>query len=189
MMRLTLRMDNLLDALLNVARIGRVGLDYEEVDLAKVVTEALEMLGSRLTDGGLEVRVPRPMPTLSCDRVRVREVFANLISNALKYNDKPHPWIEIGYQDADGTLPQVFFVRDNGIGIESRHRERVFQIFKRLHPRDAFGGGAGAGLAIVRKLVEQHHGRIWFDAQPGVGSTFYFTLEKNVQAGSGQRHD
>jgi chemotaxis family two-component system sensor kinase Cph1 len=189
MMRLSLRMDNLLDALLNVARIGRVGLDYEEVDLAAVVTEALEMLGSRLTNGGLEVRVPRPMPRLSCDRARVREVFANLISNALKYNDKPHPWIEIGYLDSDGVLPQVFFVRDNGIGIESRHRERVFQIFKRLHPRDAFGGGAGAGLAIVRKLVEQHHGRIWFDAQPGVGSTFYFTLEEGVLAASGHRHD
>ena len=189
MMRLTLRMDNLLDALLNVARIGRVGLDYEEVDLAAVVTEALEMLGSRLTDGALEVRVPRTMPHMTCDRARVREVFANLISNALKYNDKPHPWIEIGYLDADGVLPQVFYVRDNGIGIESRHRERVFQIFKRLHPRDAFGGGAGAGLAIVRKLVEQHHGRIWFDAQPGVGSTFYFTLEEDVVAASGVGHE
>ncbi|MDY7573252.1 ATP-binding protein [Actimicrobium sp. CCI2.3] len=189
MMRLTLRMDNLLDALLNVARIGRVGLDYEEVDLAAVVTEALEMLGSRLTDGALEVRVPRAMPQMTCDRARVREVFANLISNALKYNDKPHPWIEIGYLDADGVVPQVFYVRDNGIGIESRHRERVFQIFKRLHPRDAFGGGAGAGLAIVRKLVEQHHGRIWFDAQPGVGSTFYFTLEEDAVAASGVGHE
>ncbi|MFT5589151.1 MAG: chemotaxis family two-component system sensor kinase Cph1 [Bradyrhizobium sp.] len=187
-MRLTLRMDNLLDALLNVARIGRVGLEVEEVDLAAVVVEALEMLGSRLTDGGLEVRVPRQMPHLQCDRVRVREVFANLISNALKYNDKPQPWIEIGYLERDGTLPQVFFVRDNGIGIESRHRERIFQIFKRLHPRDAFGGGAGAGLAIVRKLVEQHHGRVWFDAQPGVGSTFYFTLEEDVPASPGYRH-
>jgi chemotaxis family two-component system sensor kinase Cph1 len=188
MMRLTLRMDNLLDALLNVARIGREGLDYEEVELGAVVTEALEMLGSRLTDGGLEIRVPRPMPASSCDRARVREVFANLIANALKYNDKPHPWIEVGYLDADGVLPQVFFVRDNGIGIESRHRERIFQIFKRLHPRDAFGGGAGAGLAIVRKLVEQHHGRIWFDSQPGVGSTFYFTLKEDVVAAPDPRH-
>ena len=188
MMRLTLRMDNLLDALLNVARIGREGLDYEEVELGAVVTEALEMLGSRLTDGGLEIRVPRPMPASSCDRARVREVFANLIANALKYNDKPHPWIEVGYLDADGVLPQIFFVRDNGIGIESRHRERIFQIFKRLHPRDAFGGGAGAGLAIVRKLVEQHHGRIWFDSQPGVGSTFYFTLKEDVVAAPDPRH-
>lgn len=176
-MRLTLRMDNLLDALLNFARIGRLGLDYEDVDLGAVVVEALEMLGSRLADSGLEVRIPRPLPQLLCDRVRVREVFANLISNALKYNDKPEPWLEIGYLDRDGTAPQVFYVRDNGIGIESRHRERVFQIFKRLHPRDAYGGGSGAGLAIVRKLVEQHDGRIWFDAEPDVGATFYFTLE------------
>ncbi|MEB0135386.1 ATP-binding protein [Actimicrobium sp. CCC2.4] len=187
-MRLTLRMDNLLDALLNYARIGRIGLDYEEVDLGAVVAEALEMLGSRLAVSGLEVRIPRPMPILACDRIRVREVFANLISNALKYNDKPAPWLEIGYLDHDGTTPLVFFVRDNGIGIESRHCDRVFQIFKRLHPRDAYGGGAGAGLAVVRKLVEQHHGRIWFDAEPGVGATFYFTLKAPGLAAPAQVH-
>ncbi|EGF31147.1 Phytochrome, two-component sensor histidine kinase [Oxalobacteraceae bacterium IMCC9480] len=176
-MRLTLRMDNLLDSLLNFARIGRIGLDYEEVDLGTVVAEALDMLGARLSVSGLEVRIPRSLPVLACDRVRVREIFANLISNALKYNDKAAPWLEIGYLDRDGTAPLVFFVRDNGIGIESRHHDRVFEIFKRLHPRDAYGGGAGAGLAVVRKLVEQHHGRIWFDAEPGIGATFYFTLE------------
>ncbi len=175
-MRLTLRMDNLLDALLDLARIGRLREGHEEVDLGEVVAEALALLDAGLA-GDLEVRIPRPLPSLPCDRIQVRDVFANLISNALKYNDKPQPRIEIGYLDQDGVLPLVFFVRDNGIGIENSHRERVFQLFKRRHPGDMFGGGASAGLVIVRKLVEQHHGRIWFDAKPGVGSTFYFTLE------------
>jgi two-component system, chemotaxis family, sensor kinase Cph1 len=70
----------------------------------------------------------------------------------------------------------VYYVRDNGIGIEARHHERVFTIFKRLHAADAYGGGSGAGLTIVRKMVEQHQGVIWFDSQPGMGTTFYFTL-------------
>ncbi|GAA4032854.1 ATP-binding protein [Actimicrobium antarcticum] len=192
LLRLTVRMDSLLDALLHFARVGRLSLDYEPVDLGVVVGEALDMLGSRLTESGVQVRLPRPLPVVQCDRVRAREIFANLISNAVKYNDKPAPLLEIGYVDAGDINPAapwplasspvqkealLFYVRDNGIGIEHRHQERVFQIFKRLHPRDAFGGGSGAGLAIARKLVEQHNGRIWFDSTPGVGTTFYFTLE------------
>ena len=192
LLRMTVRMDGLLDALLHFARVGRLSLEYEDTDLNAVVAEAIEMLGARLAESGLEVRIARALPMLRCDRMRVREVFANLIANATKYNDKPQLWLEIGYFDpqvADHTSAwqpepplapgpsQVFFVRDNGIGIEKRHQERIFQIFKRLHPRDAFGGGSGAGLAIARKLVEQHRGRIWFDSAIGVGTTFYFTLE------------
>jgi light-regulated signal transduction histidine kinase (bacteriophytochrome) len=108
----------------------------------------------------------------------VREVFANLISNAAKYNDKPQRRIEIGYLDpVDGAdTVSTFYVRDNGIGIDTKHSERVFMMFKRLHTRDAYGGGSGAGLAIVKKLVEQHNGHSWFTSELGVGTTFYFTL-------------
>lgn len=190
-LRLTVRMDNLLDALLHFARVGRLSLEFEEADLGPVLVEALEMMGARLVDSGVEVRIPRPMPHVRCDRVRVREVLSNLLSNAVKYSDKPAPWVEIGYFGAQEAAPafvrpqavptgaagqRIFYVRDNGIGIEWRHCERVFAIFKRLHPRDAYGGGSGAGLAIARKLVEQHHGHIWFDSELGAGSTFYFTL-------------
>ena len=190
-MRLTTRMDDLLDALLHFARIGRISLELEHVDLAAVLVEALEMMGSRLTGSGVEIRIPRPLPSVWCDRIRVRDVFSNLLSNAVKYRDKAHSWVEIGYLDVHDTAPsfarpdpapmetvgqRIFYVRDNGIGVESRHFERVFEIFKRLHSREAFGGGSGAGLAIARKLVEQHHGRIWLDSVPGAGSTFYFTL-------------
>jgi light-regulated signal transduction histidine kinase (bacteriophytochrome) len=178
LLRLTVRMDSLLDALLHFSRVGRLSLDRKTVALDDVVAEAIEMLGARLLECDVEVRVPRPLPALFCDRIRVREIFANLISNAAKYNDKQQRWIEIGYLDpvdADARIT-TFYVRDNGIGIEDRHAERVFMMFKRLHARDAFCGGSGAGLAIVKKLVEQHHGRSWFTSDPGVGTTFYFTL-------------
>jgi two-component system, chemotaxis family, sensor kinase Cph1 len=191
LLRTTVRMDTLLDALLHYSQVGRLSLDFDDVDLGAMLAEALEMLGARLVESGLEVRVPRPLPAVHGDRARVREILSNLISNAAKYNDKPDPWVEIGYIRAhdDGSAAlrpastpaeakddTIFYVRDNGIGIEQRHNERVFAIFKRLHTQDAFGGGSGVGLTIVRKMVEQHRGRIWFESAPGVGSTFYFTL-------------
>jgi signal transduction histidine kinase len=115
--------------------------------------------------------------------VRLGEVFANLITNALKYNDKPQRWIEIGVVDTpravggDAAREQTFYVRDNGIGIPDRHLATVFRIFKRLHARDEFGGGTGAGLTIVRKIVERHHGRVWIESTPGQGTTVFFTLQ------------
>ena len=196
MLRLTVRMDSLLNALLHFSRVGRVLLEREEVPLDEVLADAVDSLGARLEDGRVEIRVPRPMPAVRCDRVRMREIFANLVANAAKYNDKPERWIEVGYIDP-GETPQptdrlgvaalragerVLYVRDNGIGIDARHRDRVFMIFKRLHARDEFGGGSGAGLAIVKKLVDQHQGAIWFESAAGVGTTFYFTLG-SAQAG------
>ena len=105
----------------------------------------------------------------------------NLLSNALKYNDKAEREIEIGFAELpDGGT--VFHVKDNGIGIDPRHFDVVFKIFKRLHEREAFGGGSGAGLAIVRRLIEQHRGRIWVNSTPGAGSTFFFTLAETPLA-------
>lgn len=191
LLRTTVRMDSLLDALLHYSQVGRLSLDFGDIYLGTVLTEALEMLGARLVESRLEVRVPRPLPAAYGDRARVREVLLNLISNAAKYNDKPDPWVEIGYigaHDDGSAAPRpastpaeakddtIFYVRDNGIGIEQRHHERVFAIFKRLHSQDAFGGGTGVGLTIARKMVEQHRGRIWFESTPGVGTTFHFTL-------------
>lgn len=185
LMRLTTRMDDLLDSLLHFSRVGRLGLAFAPVDLNEVLDEALEIVVGR--GDGSEVSVPRPLPTVLCDRVRVREVLVNLISNAFKYNDKPVRLVEVGYlspEEAAGRpdVPAacaghtVVYVRDNGIGIERRHFEHVFRMFKRLHAREAYGGGAGAGLTIVRKLVERHGGGVWLESTPGQGSTFHFTL-------------
>jgi len=175
LMRLTLRMDSLLDSLLHFSRVGRATLQFQPVDLNEVLEDALEMVAARRQEVPTLIHIPQPLPTVVCDRMRAREIFVNLLANALKYNDQPQREIEIGCH-ANDTRGPVFFVRDNGIGIEPRHFEMVFKMFKRLHGRDAFGGGTGAGLSIVRKLVEQHRGSVWLESTPGAGSTFYFTL-------------
>jgi light-regulated signal transduction histidine kinase (bacteriophytochrome) len=187
LMRLSLRMDSLLDSLLHFSRVGREDLTLEMVDLNTVLADASEMVGSRMGEDGTLIKAPRPLPTVICDHVRVREVLVNLLSNALKYNDTEVRRVEVGYVGTDETAlrhgfpagadqQMVFFVRDNGIGIAPRHADQVFKMFKRLHGRDEYGGGTGAGLTIVRKLVERHHGEVWLDSVPGEGSTFYFTL-------------
>jgi light-regulated signal transduction histidine kinase (bacteriophytochrome) len=184
LLRMTVRMDSLLDSLLHFSRLGRRTLELEPVDLNQVLDEAIEMVSSRTSEGSSEFVVPRPLPTVRCDRMRVREVLMNLLSNALKYNVQPHKRIEIGYlaphePGAHAAWPPehtVFYVRDNGIGIERRHFDAVFQMFKRLHGRDEYDGGSGAGLAIVKQVIVRHHGQIWLESTPGLGSTFYFTL-------------
>ncbi|MGE3538812.1 MAG: ATP-binding protein [Candidatus Tectimicrobiota bacterium] len=172
-LRLTQRMDDLIDSLFQYSRVGRVELAFHQVALQDVLTQTLDLLRAHLEDGGVIVRVPRPLPVVACDRVRVAEVFNNLLINAIKYNDKTERWIEVGYEDTD---PPVFYVRDNGIGIAPEDTEQIFQIFRRLHGRDAYGGGSGAGLTITKKVVERHGGRLWVVSTPGEGSTFFFTL-------------
>lgn len=174
--RLSRRMETLIDSLLHFSRLGRVDLAVDQVDLNQTVEEVLESLGISLREENVQVCIPKPLPTVRADRVRVGEIFQNLIVNAMRYNDKPEKRIEIG--TLDGTVPPVFFVRDNGIGILEKHHDSVFRIFKRLHGRDKYGGGTGAGLTIVKKIVERHHGRIWLESAPGDGTTFYFTLQE-----------
>ena len=191
LMRLTTRMDSLLDSLLQFSRVGRTTLELEPTNLDEVVREALEMVGSRTTNPSSEVFIPRALPRALCDRVRVREIFVNLLSNALKYNDKPSKHIEVGYVARGENLPRpkappgaaehtIFFVKDNGIGISDKHIGPIFTMFRRLHAQDAFGGGTGVGLTIVQKLVERHRGQVWVDATLGWGSTFFFTLPGDV---------
>jgi signal transduction histidine kinase len=175
--RLSRRMETLIDSLLQYSRLGRVDLAIEDVDLNEMVGEVLDSIDIGLRENRVEVRIPRPLPAVRCDPVRVRELYYNLIVNGMKYNDKPEKWIEIGWE-GNGTGPRSFYVRDNGIGIPEKHREAIFRIFKRLHGRDKFGGGTGAGLTIVKKIVERHNGRIWVDSVIGEGTTIHFTLEK-----------
>jgi signal transduction histidine kinase len=179
--RLTRRMETLIDSLLHFSRLGRVDLAIDRVDLNAIVGEVVDSLGINLEEAGVEVRVPRPLPAVQADRARVGEIFHNLIINAMKYNDKAEKWIEVGYQEDGGGAPPVFHVRDNGIGIPEKHFESVFRIFKRLHGRDKFGGGTGAGLTIVKKIIERHNGKIWVESTHGLGTTFYFTLERGAE--------
>jgi signal transduction histidine kinase len=176
LIRLTRRMETLIDSLLHFSRLGRVDLAIDQVDLNVIVREAVDSLDINLKEAGIELRVPRRLPTVRADRARVGEIFYNLIVNAMKYNDKERKWIEVGYLDEPAERPPVFYVRDNGIGIQAKHFDSVFRIFKRLHGRDKYGGGTGAGLTIVKKIVERHNGKIWVESTYGEGTTFYFTL-------------
>ncbi|GAB4455495.1 MAG: ATP-binding protein [Armatimonadaceae bacterium] len=188
--RLAHRMDGLLDSLLHYSRLGRVELELRPCDLNAILTEVQEALHSRISETGVEVRVPRSLPIVSCDAVQMGEVFTNLLSNAIKYNNREAGrWVEIGIispEELDThTIPPgfsedqpLFYVRDNGIGIDEKHRETVFRIFRRLHARDAFGGGSGAGLTITRRIIERHGGRIDFSSTPGEGTTFFFSLDQ-----------
>ncbi|MGC1196929.1 MAG: GAF domain-containing protein, partial [Geitlerinemataceae cyanobacterium] len=130
MIRLTQRMEDLLDSLLHCSRLDRTELSVQTTDVNEIVHRVREMLAPRIEETGAEIRIPRPLPTVCCDRVRVGEVFGNLIANAIKYNDRSDKWVEIGFLDS--TDPLVFYVRDNGIGIREKHLDKVFQIFQRL---------------------------------------------------------
>jgi len=187
LMRLTRRMESLIESLLHYSHVGRAELAMEQTDVQDVVEETLELLAARLQEGQVDVRIPVRLPMVRADRVRVGEIFNNLIANAVKYNDKAEKWVEIGCETSpgeDGAMRHIFYVRDNGIGIAEQHHQSVFNIFRRLHGREEYGGGTGAGLTIVRKIVERHGGTIWLVSQPGAGSTFYFTLEPS----SGRTH-
>jgi light-regulated signal transduction histidine kinase (bacteriophytochrome) len=175
LVRLTQRMEDLINSLLHFSRVGRIDLAYTDTPLNDVLGQTLELLHARIQAAEVEIRVPRVLPSARCDRVRVGEVFNNLIANAIKYNNKAQKWIEIGYLD---DSPAVFYVRDNGIGIHEKHYETIFRIFKRLHTRDEYGGGTGSGLTITRKIIERHGGHIRVESVYGQGTTFYFTLEE-----------
>ena len=187
LIKLTLRMDSLLDSLLQLSRVVQRDEIAEVCDLNELVAESIEMVDQRRGGSAPEFVIPRPLPRVRCCRIRVREVLYNLISNALKYNTSAVRRVEIGHIEPSesgrrGQIPpgainqRVYFVRDNGIGIEPRHNEQEFKLFKRLHGREEFGGGSGIGLAIVKKIVEKQGGEIWLESAPGQGTTFYFTL-------------
>lgn len=194
LMRLTLRMDSLLDSLLHFSRVGRMELAFNDADLNAVVADAIEMTGARRLDSHCSIDIPRPLPVVPCDSVRVCEIYSNLLANAMKYKRQVEAHIELGYIGVEEATERpnappaaaghpVFYVRDQGIGIDPRHYEQVFRLFKRMHGRDEYGGGVGAGLTIVQKLVQRHGGRVWIDSRLGVGTTFYFTLQ-GMQVGA-----
>jgi two-component system, chemotaxis family, sensor kinase Cph1 len=187
---LTQRMDTLISVLLKFSQLGQAELDLQETDLNDVLHLAIEVVRASRPEPQFEIRIPRPLPMAQCDAVMVNELFCNLLSNAFKYNNKAEGWAEVGYFDPaeqiekgwikprpQDSIPLLFYLQDNGIGMRSRHLEIVFKLFKRLHAQEEYGGGTGAGLTIARKVVERHGGRIWAESTYGEGSTFYFTLE------------
>lgn len=175
--QLTRRMESLLDSLLKYSRLSQSEMHLHEVNLDAAVSDALELLPAIRQANPAEIRRPRPLPAVKADANLMTEVFLNLISNALKYHDKPDGrWVEIGWQEGEAGHPPIFYVSDNGIGIAPEHHEQIFRIFRRLHGRESYGGGTGAGLTIAQKLIERHGGKLWLESTPGSGSRFSFTL-------------
>lgn len=170
--RSSLRMRNLIDDLLRLSSIGTRQETLEKVYLSEVFEQIKEDMKSRLENVSLQL--PKTMPIIIANRTRMVELFGNLISNAIKYNDKPEKRIEIGWTQ-QGEFYK-FYVRDNGIGIEEQYLEKVFELFERLNPRGDDYESTGAGLAICKRIVEEYGGKIWVESKVGEGSTFYFTL-------------
>ncbi|CAN1210598.1 ATP-binding protein [Tumidithrix helvetica PCC 7403] len=182
LVRLTKRMESLIESLLKFSRLGRQELQMRQIDLNQLLDDTSELFQMNPQWVGCTIRIPRPLPLVWGDRVLVGEIFTNLISNGFKYNDSHEKYAEIGWldlSDPDNKMVTLY-VRDNGIGIRDRHLESVFRIFKRLHAQGKYGGGTGAGLTIVKKIVERHGGSIRVESTYGKGTTFWFTLPIQV---------
>jgi signal transduction histidine kinase len=166
------RMRELVRDLLEYAQVSTTGQPFEPVDCNEVVREALDELGGVITDSGAELIVDT-LPTVPGDPFQLRQLFANLFDNAVKFRGDEAPQVKVTAEQGDGEW--LFAVHDNGIGIDPRYAIHVFTIFQRLHGRDDYGG-TGVGLAICKKIVERHGGRIWLDSDAGKGCTVHFTL-------------
>ncbi|MDP3732553.1 MAG: PAS domain S-box protein [Candidatus Omnitrophota bacterium] len=178
------RMQDLIEDLLEISRIDRQRNLIEEVEVSDLISEVKLRLEYTIKEKNAEIVTSDNLPKIFCDRVRLIEVFANLFSNAIKFNDKPNPRIEIGCSTKDDHYE--FSVKDNGPGIEQEYYEKIFEIFQRLGKKEDHDG-TGAGLTIVRKIVEMHKGRIRVDSKVGEYTTFYFTIPRRKEAILGKK--
>lgn len=166
------RLEQQIKDLLDYSRVTTRGKEFTRVDVNAVLEQVLKDLS--LTIKEKKARITHaPLPEVMADRSQLARVFQNLIGNALKFCGDKHPQVHIGAEQVNGEWQ--FFVQDRGIGIDPKHHERIFLMFERLHSRAEYPG-TGIGLAICKKIVERHGGRIWVESQPGQGSTFYFTI-------------
>lgn len=175
----TEKMQQLLNDLLELSRVGRLRNEAEHIPFDALVREAVELVHGRIMERGVAVHIDSNMPVVYGDKPRLLEVVQNLVDNAAKFmGDQPDPRVEIGWHgEEDGR--HVFCVRDNGIGISVEHHERIFGLFNKL---DVKADGTGIGLALVKRIVEVHGGRIWVESEPGSGSAFYFTLPASPES-------
>ncbi len=171
------RMKNLIDDLLTLSRVGRLAEIPHAVSVKTVLSDILHDFEFTLREKNATVSVPETLPDVTYDATQLGMVFRNLISNAVKFNPGPAPHVVIGVKEEEREF--VFTVADNGIGIEPQHFDKIFVIFQRLHRSEEYRG-TGAGLTIVKKIVERHHGRIWVESEVGKGTTFFFTVPKQV---------
>jgi len=167
-------MGRMIDGLLNLSRVGRAELQRRPVDMAGLVEKARSQLGPEAARPTLRWEIGA-LPAASGDPELLQLVWINLLSNALKYSSRhPQPEIQVGARTA-GDGKAVFFVRDNGVGFDMHYGGKLFNVFQRLHRQDEFAG-IGIGLAVVRRVIERHGGRVWAESKINGGATFYFSL-------------
>ncbi len=177
-MRLTKRMQLLIDALLKFSRLGRQALQMQPIDLNQLLNDISKVFQMNPQWNDCEIRIPKPLPPIWGDPALVEEIFTNLISNGFKYNKSSQKWVEVGCLASPAPPGErvTLYVKDNGIGIREKHLESIFTLFKRLHGPSKYGGGTGAGLTIVQKIVERHGGTLQVESIYEQGTTFRLTL-------------
>ncbi|MBC8053496.1 MAG: GHKL domain-containing protein [Sphingobacteriaceae bacterium] len=167
------RMQQLVQGLLDYSRIGKE-VSLKPVNCNEIINEVMDDMAASINESAAKISV-QPLPELTGNPIEMRQLFQNLLSNALKFRKKDtSPQISITAEQQ--TSNWLFSIKDNGIGIAEADKDKIFTIFKRLHNRDEYEG-TGIGLSHCRKIVEQHGGNIWIDSQPGLGSTFHFTIQ------------
>jgi PAS domain S-box-containing protein len=169
------RMKHLINDLLNYSRVAASSSSFGPVDCGEVLQSVLRNLKLAVDESGAVIKAD-PLPVVTGERAHLEQLFQNLLGNAIKYRSQHRPEISIHCHPTEGMVR--FEVRDNGIGFEEKFADRIFELFRRLHARDQYPG-TGVGLALCKKIVERHGGRIWADAQPGVGARFSFELRPN----------
>lgn len=166
--------------LLYFSRLGRAKESVAPVNVSNVLSDIIANLKDTFIEASAKISIETDLPVVTGNQAHVTTIFQNLIVNAIKYNESAEKEVTIGCrpkcQHMDDTFENVFYVRDNGIGIPMKFQEQVFQIFKRLHNESAYGEGTGAGLAFVKKIIDSSRGRIWVESEEGRGATFYFTF-------------
>lgn len=168
-------MGQLIDDLLNFSRLGRRELSYANIDMKEQVLSCIKELLSTAPADKYNISV-HPMPVAKGDPAMIRQVWINLIGNAIKYSSKaPNPQIEIGSAEEAGL--NIYFVKDNGAGFDMKYAHKLFGVFQRLHSLEEFEG-TGVGLALVNRIITKHKGRIWAEASVDKGASFYFSLPK-----------
>lgn len=167
-----LRMESLINGILEYSRVGRTEVASETIDVFKLVNEAIELLAPPLH---FKIEVSQEMPILEAPRIMLLQVFSNLISNAIKYNDKPEGYVKVSAVERDDCFE--FTVEDNGPGIAPEYHEKIFMIFQTLQSRDRFES-TGIGLTIVKRILKARGGKVWVESEPGKGSRFIFSWPK-----------
>ncbi len=173
------RMRKLIKELLDFSRVGRKDKPFEECNIGEIIEDVQNDFKMLIKETDAIIEVEKNMPSINCIKFRIRQLFYNLISNAIKFRGEKDPYINISFcEDSNGY---IFCIKDNGIGISPKYFDRIFGIFKRLYSREEYPG-TGIGLALCKKIVETHNGRIWVESKENKGASFYFTFPKILES-------